>query len=48
MKNLIPWSRVLEKLPVTQIIKKFLAFYGIQRFITVITRVRSEVLCNIS
>jgi len=35
---LTPWSRVLlEKLPGTQLIKKFPAFYGTQKFITAIT-----------
>jgi len=34
--ELIPWSRVLlEKLTVTQLVKKFLAVYGARRFITV-------------
>jgi hypothetical protein len=34
-----PWSRVLlEKLIVAQPVKKFPAFYGIRRFITVFTR----------
>jgi hypothetical protein len=33
-----PQSRVLlEKLIVTLLVKKFLAFYGIQRFITMFT-----------
>jgi len=37
--KLTPCSRVLlEKLTVTQVVKKFTAFYGIQRFITVFTR----------
>jgi hypothetical protein len=36
---LTPWSRVLlEKLTVTQLVKKFCAFYGTQRFIAVFTR----------
>jgi hypothetical protein len=30
---LTPWGTVLEKLAVTRLIKKFLAFYGIRRFI---------------
>jgi hypothetical protein len=35
---LIPWSRFfLEKLIVTQLIKKFLTFYGTRRFINVFT-----------
>jgi len=35
------WSRVLlEKLTVTQLVKKFLAFYGTRRFITVFKRIR--------
>jgi hypothetical protein len=34
-----PWSRVLlEKLASTQLVKKFPAFYGVQRFITAFTR----------
>jgi hypothetical protein len=38
---LTPWSRVcLEKLVVTQLVKKFPAFYGTRRFITVFTRAR--------
>jgi hypothetical protein len=37
-KTLIPWSRtLLERSPVVQPLKKFLAFHGTQRFITVIT-----------
>jgi len=36
--ELTPWSRLLEKLIVAQLVKKFLAFYGIWRFITVFTR----------
>jgi hypothetical protein len=32
---LTPWSRVLENLTVTQLVKKFPAFYGTWRFITV-------------
>jgi hypothetical protein len=37
---LTPWSRVLlEKLTVTQLVKKFPAFYGTRRFITVFTTV---------
>jgi hypothetical protein len=36
--QLIPWGKVnLEKLMVTQLVKKFPASYGTQRFITVIT-----------
>jgi len=36
---LIPWIRFLvEKLTVTQLVKKFPTFYGSQRFITVFTR----------
>ena len=38
---LTPWSRVLpEKLKRSKILKKFLAFYGTRRFITVLTRAR--------
>jgi hypothetical protein len=32
-----PWSRVLEKLVVTQLVRKFPAFSGTRRFITVFT-----------
>jgi hypothetical protein len=32
-----PWSTVLEKLTVPQIVKKFPAFYGTRRFITAFT-----------
>jgi hypothetical protein len=36
-----PWSRVpLEKLTVSQLVKKFPAFYGTRRFITAFTRAR--------
>jgi hypothetical protein len=39
LKGLTPWHRVLpEKLIVTLLVKKFSAFYGTQRFITVFTR----------
>jgi prolipoprotein diacylglyceryltransferase len=35
------WSRDLpEKLTVSQVVKKFPAFYGTQRFITAFTRAR--------
>jgi len=41
MYLLTPWSRVLfEKLSASQLVKKFLAFYGNRRFITVFTRAR--------
>jgi hypothetical protein len=37
--KLTPWSRgLLEKLTVSQLVKKFPAFYGTQRFITAFTR----------
>jgi hypothetical protein len=37
--QLTPWGRVLlEKLIVTQLVKKFPAFYGSQMFIAVFTR----------
>jgi hypothetical protein len=37
--KLISWSRVLlEKLIATQLVKKFPAFFGTGRFITVLTR----------
>jgi hypothetical protein len=36
-----PWSRgILEKLRVSQLVKKFPTFYGTQRFITAFTRAR--------
>jgi len=39
--SLTPWSRVLlEKLTVSQLVKKFLALYGTRRFITTITCAR--------
>jgi hypothetical protein len=37
-KNIIPWSRVLEKLIVSQLIKTFLTFYGTVKFLTMFTR----------
>jgi hypothetical protein len=38
-KKITPWSRVLsEKIIDPQLFKKFPAFYGIRRFITVFTR----------
>jgi hypothetical protein len=38
---LTPWSRdLLEKLTGSQLIKKFLGFYVIRRFITAITKAR--------
>jgi hypothetical protein len=40
--SVTPWSRVhLGKLTVTQLVKKFLAFYGTRRLITVLTRAAS-------
>jgi hypothetical protein len=37
--SLTPWSRVLlEKLTGSQLVKKFHAFYGTQKFITAFTR----------
>jgi hypothetical protein len=39
--KLTPWSRVLpEKLKPPKLLKKFPAFYGTRRFITVYTRAR--------
>jgi hypothetical protein len=39
--GLTPWSRgLLEKLTVSQLVKKFPAFYGTRRFITAFTRAR--------
>ena len=35
-----PWSRVLEKLIGSELVKKFLAFYGTRRFITTFTSAR--------
>jgi len=38
---LTPWSRVLlEELTDSQLVKKFLAFYGTRRFITAFTSAR--------
>jgi hypothetical protein len=38
---LTPWNRgLLEKLTVPQLVKKFPAFYGTQRFITAFTTAR--------
>jgi hypothetical protein len=37
---LTPWSRVLQKLTSSQLVKKFPAFYGTQRFITAFTSAR--------
>jgi len=34
---LTPWSRVLEKLSVSQTVKNFPAFYGTRKFITAFT-----------
>jgi len=40
-KYLTPWIRVLlEKLTVTQLVKKLHAFYGTRRYITVLKRAR--------
>jgi hypothetical protein len=39
-RKLTQWKTVLDKLIVTQIVKKFPAFYGTRRFITVITTAR--------
>jgi hypothetical protein len=36
--SLTQWSRVLEKLTISQLVKNFLAFYWIRRFITTFTR----------
>jgi hypothetical protein len=39
--KLTPWSRGLfEKLTVSQLVKKFSAFYGTRRFMTAFTRAR--------
>jgi hypothetical protein len=41
IKSLTAWSRgLLEKLTVSQLVKKFPAFYGTRRFITAFTRAR--------
>jgi len=38
---LTPWNRaLLEKLTVSQLVKKFSAFYGTRRFITALTSIR--------
>jgi len=42
---LTPWSRVLEKLTGFQLVKKFPAFYGTQKFITVFTSACTEAFC---
>jgi len=39
-KGLIPWSRVLRKLIVAQLVKKLPAFYGTRKFINVLVRAR--------
>jgi hypothetical protein len=39
--SLTPCSRVLEKLTVPQLVKKFPAFYGTRRFITAFTSARN-------
>jgi len=39
-QNMETWSRVLEKLIVAQLVKKFSIYYGTRRFITVFTRAR--------
>jgi len=40
-ENKFPWNRaLLNKLTVTQTVKKFSAFYGTGNFITVITKAR--------
>jgi hypothetical protein len=41
---LTPWSRVLEKLTVCQLVKNFPAIYGTQRFITAFTSFRHQSL----
>jgi hypothetical protein len=39
LTKVIPWSRVLvEKLIITQLVKKFPTFYGSQRFLTTFKR----------
>jgi hypothetical protein len=39
--SLTPWSRVLiKKLPGSQLVKKYPAFYGTQRYITALTSAR--------
>jgi hypothetical protein len=46
--KLTPCSRVLlERLRVTQLVKKFPAFYGNRRFITVFTRARLSLLSRV-
>ena len=40
----IPWSRVLDKLTVSLLVKKFPAFYGTRRFITAFTKARHQSL----
>ena len=48
-KYLTPWSGVLiEKLKVSHLVKKLLAFYGARKFITLFTNVRHFILCQIT
>jgi hypothetical protein len=42
MITLIPWSRVLEKLIIIQLVKKFPVFCGTQRFSIMFTGALSE------
>jgi len=47
--SLTAFSRaLLEKLTGSQLLKKFLTFYGTQRFITTFTRTATFILCNIT
>jgi hypothetical protein len=45
---LTPWSRVLEKLTGSQLVKKFPAFYGTRRFITAFASARHLFLSRAS
>jgi hypothetical protein len=42
MNCLTPWGNVLEKPIVIEVVKKFLTFYGNQRFITMLTSLSLE------
>ena len=46
--SLTPWSRVLQKLIGSQLVMKFPAFYGTQKFITAVTSARHVPLSRAS
>jgi hypothetical protein len=43
--NVTPWSSALEKLIVTQLVKKFAALYGTRKFIAMFARVLDCFVC---